>query len=175
MEHPFSASSHKFQQRTKVFAFLIWRLGLVFLLAVAIFLFAFLWLMGPSLLVQAAGPHYVAPSGTDSSNCLVSSPCQTIQQAINNAVNGDEIRVATGTYSEILIINKNLVLQGGFTTTDWFASPDPTQNPTIIDASSSGRVVLVNPSSVVTINGFHITGGDTNNEGGGVFNQGIVL
>ena len=49
--------------------------------------------------VQAnPGTLYVAPGG----NCGGATPCYgTIQAAVNASVNGDEIRVASGTYSTV--------------------------------------------------------------------------
>jgi uncharacterized repeat protein (TIGR01451 family) len=63
-------------------SFLLWRLTSAFLLATGLFLVSFLWLLGNPLTLQAAGPHYVASRGVDSSNCSISNPCRTIQQAV---------------------------------------------------------------------------------------------
>lgn len=89
--------------------------------------------------------------GSDSGNaCLVStSPCQTLQQAVNQAQSGDVIWVAAGTYTYqgtenpcdlylsrtravVCIINKHLTLRGGYASGDWSAS-DPSGNLTVID------------------------------------------
>src|SRR5262245_35915613 len=51
----------------------------------------------------AAGPRYVAPSGSDSGNdCANSaSPCATVQHAVDVASPGDVIKVATGVYTGV--------------------------------------------------------------------------
>ena len=51
------------------------------------------FLSGPSDLAQAAGPRYVAPSGSDSNSCLsTTAPC-----TINNEANGSIHYVCAGT------------------------------------------------------------------------------
>ena len=71
--------------------------------------------------VSAAGPWYVAPGGNDSNDCLSpSTPCATINWALAKPgfVGGDSILVATGTYTgtgnEVVLLNKNATLSGGW-------------------------------------------------------------
>jgi len=62
---------------------------------------------------QAANTLFVATTGADSGTCGASNdPCQTIQQAVNNASSGDTIVVAAGTYNETVDITASLTLQG---------------------------------------------------------------
>jgi uncharacterized repeat protein (TIGR01451 family) len=150
----------------------LWRLGPVFLFGLGL-LAVFVWLLIAPSTLRAAGPHYVATTGLDSPACSISAPCRTIQRAMDNAVNGDEIRVAAGRYLENLSINKPLTIQGGFTTTNWI-TPAPTQNPTIIDAQNSGSVIVVPAGVVATVSGFHLTGGNSLEYGGSVLNQGTL-
>jgi hypothetical protein len=88
---------------------------------------------------------------------------------------GEEVRVAAGTYDQVQIrsnaqgvtftqiayIDKGLVLQGGFTTSDW-ESADPANNVTTLNPQGHGRGVTILDSynNPVTIDGFTITNGD---------------
>ena len=100
-------------------------------------------------------------------------PYTNVQDAVSAAIAGDEIRVAAGTYAGTVTLNKNLTLRGGFTTTNW-VTPDPDQNPTTIDAQSSGRVVEVSNGISATVSGFRLTGGSAAN-GAGVYNYNGTL
>lgn len=132
------------------------------------------WLVGSRLSVQAAPSSelHVCPAG-----CAYS----TIQAAVEVAVTGDVIKVAQGTYSDMhhipaldtdiftatqmVAITKSITLQGGYSTTDW-ETPDPQANPTILDASGLGRVMVISGTITPTISGFQITNGDASGLGG---------
>jgi len=127
--------------------------------------------------VETTGIRYVDTGGVDGGNdCTNStSPCATIQHAIDLALTGEEIRVAAGTYDQVQVkttnqgytltqvafFNKGLTLRGGFTTTNWNTA-DPINNLTILDAQGHGRGVSIfdNGNDPVTIDGFTITNGD---------------
>ena len=152
------------------------RLGAIFLLAFAMLLGAFFWLLGPPQLSWAAGPplRYVASGGQDSGNdCSRSyNPCATIQYAVTQADAGDEIRVAGGTYTGTVTLNKSISLRGGFTTTNWVTA-DPVQHQTTIDAQGGGRVLHNNQFISATVSGFYLTGGQiTGGQGAGIYNEG---
>ena len=66
-----------------------------------------------------------------------------IQDAINNATDGDTIYVYSGTYYEHLIIDKSIILQG------------EDKNTTIIDGNHLGIVIFIT-ADLVTIKGFTI-------------------
>jgi hypothetical protein len=110
----------------------------------------------------------VATSGTDVPGCgNVISPCLTLQYAVDQALPGEEIRVASGVYSgvqgrltfpgypgpgypgpslitQVLYITKTVAVRGGYTTTNAFADPpDPVANPTTLDAQGQGRVLVI--------------------------------
>ncbi len=134
----------------------------------------------PTATSPVTGIRYVATSGDDADNACTSSstPCRTIQHGVDRAQAGEEVRVAAGTYSDVqtvaitrggdpytytqvALITQSLTLRGGYTTADW-TTPDPTANPTIVDAQRQGRglTIVGDGSQMVTVEGFTITGGD---------------
>lgn len=118
-----------------------------------------------------ATTRYVAPGGS----CGGVTPCYSgIQAAVNAAAVGDEIRVATGTYtgvnnlggkSQHLYVNKNLTITGGYTTSNW-TTPDPIANPTELQAQTLGRVVFVAQNVTATLDGLVLTYGNATGLGG---------
>jgi parallel beta-helix repeat protein len=114
---------------------------------------------------------YVAPGA----NCGGATPCfATLQAAANNAISGDEIRIAAGTYTDInnqgsltqiLYISTSLTIRGGYTITNWTVS-DPIANPTVLDAQGLGRVIYVTGNVIVTVENLQITGGNSIGLGG---------
>ncbi|MBN1318364.1 MAG: hypothetical protein JXA42_22990, partial [Anaerolineales bacterium] len=70
------------------------------------------------------GTLHVAPGGTDQEGCgALAQPCRTVQYAVDQAEDGDEILIATGVYtgvtaragwSQVVIITKDLALRGGY-------------------------------------------------------------
>ena len=157
-------------------------LHVLFSLLVSALIFAiFLIMSGP--LWAAEIIQYVAPTGDDSTPCTISEPCLTIQQAISNVIDsgaGNEIRVASGKYNtvnnmgnelQVVYVPDDIVLLGGFTTTNWLQS-DPVANKTYIDAQNSGRGIYIPEEVAVRISGFRILNGLIDNEpGAGIYNK----
>jgi hypothetical protein len=102
-----------------------------------------------------------------------------IQSAVDAAGPGDEIRVAAGTYTgtqmvldprtgytytQVVFVDKNLTLRGGYDAADWSAAADPAANPTVIDAQGYGRGISLvgkHPDTPeVVLEGLTVTGGD---------------
>jgi parallel beta-helix repeat protein len=118
---------------------------------------------------------HVAPDGM----CGGADPCfDSVQAAVDAAAHSDEIRIATGNYTDthvrssdavtqVVYISKTLTLRGGYTTANALAGPpDPDANPTTLDAQGRGRVFYISGDVDVTIEGLHITGGDAHGLGG---------
>lgn len=142
-----------------------------------------LGMMPPALAAPATTIRYVAPGG----NCGGATPCYaTIQAAVDAASDGDEIKVAQGTYTDIharagitqvVYISKSVTIQGGYAANNWSVA-DPGAHATILDAGGKGRVLYVTSYNDITIQDLRVTGGDAaglggdpwgNDAGGGVF------
>jgi parallel beta-helix repeat protein len=128
---------------------------------------------------RAQGPtvRYVdGAAGTDGGNTCITSttPCATVQHAVDVAAFGDEIRVAGGLYTgvqaragvtQVVYISKTVTVRGGYTTTDWTTS-EPIAYPTTLDAQRQGRVLFITGDVSATVEGLRITGGDASGLGG---------
>ncbi|MGC1375068.1 MAG: choice-of-anchor Q domain-containing protein [Anaerolineales bacterium] len=117
----------------------------------------------------AADLWYVAPGGNDGNSCLsAASPCAAINAAIGKALDGDTIEVATGTYTgtgtEVALINKSIVLSGG-----WDASFTTQGGMSTIDGQGARRGMTVNSGMTVTMERFAIQNGL-----GGIWNMGAL-
>jgi hypothetical protein len=112
---------------------------------------------------QAATIHVDIANCPGPGDGSVGDPYCSIQIAIDNAVDTDEIVVAPGTYFEF-----NVDFLGKAITVRSSDGPDVT----VIDAQGVGRVVRCHtgegPDTV--LDGFTITGGNTNGDGGGMDN-----
>ena len=131
-------------------------------------------LLGPLPPVARADPgiHYVAPGG----DCGGAMPCHaTVQEAVDAADSGDVIRIAASTYADVstragiiqvIYISKTVTIRGGYTTA-FIEPPNPSANPTILDALGQGRVLYITGNVSPTIEGLRITNGVANGLGGG--------
>lgn len=116
---------------------------------------------------------YVTTTGNDANDCATeSTPCATINGAIGKATSGDTIYVAIGTYTgggtEVVLIDKNITLSGGwnegFTTQSGISTVDG-QN------ARRGIVVYQSVGSITTnLDLFLIVNGQTGGDGGGIYN-----
>jgi hypothetical protein len=73
--------------------------------------------------------------------------------------------------SQTVYISRNLTLQGGYTSTNWKADPDPDLYPTTLDAEGKGRVILVNADRV-TLEGLRLVNGAPSGGNGGALQGG---
>ncbi len=114
--------------------------------------------------------------------CPAGCAHSSVQAAVDAAGDGDVIKVAGGTYTgvsaragvtQMVYISKTVTVRGGYTPANWTV-PDPSANPSLLDAQGQGRVFYVtgDPSAgpgqaiSVTIAGLRITGGDAAGLGG---------
>lgn len=123
-----------------------------------------------------AATWYVAPSGSDGSDCQsTATPCLTINGAIGKAGSGDTVRVGEGTYTaasggEVVSIRKRIALSGG-----WDADFAAQAGTSIIDGGGARRGLHVEGIDGVTIDHFTIEHGFHDFEGGGIFLWGAAL
>lgn len=137
---------------------------------------------------------HVSINGLDVTECGSEiNPCRTIQYAIDKAQAGDSVLVAAGVYSDVqqrnaitqvVYIDKDITLRGGYTTTDW-TTDGLNSNPTILDAKGRGRVVYITGVNT-RVTSLHITGGNgaglrgearggDSDAGGGVYSFGATV
>ena len=104
-------------------------------------------------------------------NSIIIVPCTnlrtlalyfTIQDAVNNALDGDTISVAPGTYYENIVVNRNINIIGAG------------KDETIIDGQQKDSVIIINPDIIANISGFTIRNGNAE-RGGGIFINGATL
>ncbi len=135
-----------------------------------------LWLLGLGSVpvAYAAGPWYVAPGGNDGGLCTSGAPCATINGALAQPgfVAGDTIYVAIGTYTgtgnEVVLLDKNATLSGGWDTGFTTQSGDST-----IDGEESRRGITVNSGVTAIVERFTAQNGFAS-YGGGIRNSGTL-
>lgn len=105
--------------------------------------------------------------------CTQSDPCD-LQNAVNQAADGDTIYVAGGTYtstaSEVLLLTKSVTIQGGWNgLSGRVIVVRPTIYPTILDGQDTRRVVNISGNVSPTLSGLTIQNGRVAaGQGGGV-------
>jgi hypothetical protein len=117
--------------------------------------------------LAAGTTRYVATTGSDTDNDCTdqANPCQTIQNAVNQADSGDTVSIASGTYDESVEIRQSLTLVGSAATGS---------NRTTIDGNGDGPSIWVdgldtNEPPRVTIQNLDVSG---NTADDGIFVEG---
>ena len=118
---------------------------------------------------RAAGPWYVAPGGDDGNDCLSpSAACATINGAITKASAGDMIYVAIGTYTgtgdEVVLLDKDATLSGG-----WDETFTEQSGSTTVDGERARRGIFVNSENCI-IENFTVRNGFSD-QGGGIWSS----
>jgi predicted outer membrane repeat protein len=85
-----------------------------------------------------------------------------VQDAIDNASDGDTITLCVGTFMGNLDIDKDLTLVGAG------------EDATILQGDGVGSVVVLAPTATVTIRDLRISGGNDVDFGGGIFSTGTL-
>lgn len=128
--------------------------------------------------LPAGVTRYLATSGADASDCSnPSAPCRTLQYAIDESSDGDQILLAGGVYTELTqhskswhptigYITRSLSLRGGFTLTNW-TDPNPLFNPTRLDGRLQGTALVFSGVLSATVENLEITGSRNWGIGGG--------
>lgn len=112
--------------------------------------------------------------------CSWDFPFKNIQEAIDNALDGDRIWVTSGTYvynnptnsTSSYLVNKKLEFIGGFTGNELSYSEKSLSNKTILDGEKTRRLFSFgNKSNGSVVEGFSLVNGTAGNENGGAIHS----
>jgi YD repeat-containing protein len=100
--------------------------------------------------IQVPGPQEYVYVNKDDETCGENSPCyQSIQEGMNNASTGADIRIAKGEYDESLILStgKTLTLDGCWNSSFSKREPNTTEikAPRVTDGSLKLRNIVIKP------------------------------
>jgi hypothetical protein len=113
--------------------------------------------------VAAGTTRLVSTSGTDTGDC-VSTPCETLQYAVDQADSGDTVSVGAGTYAQSVQITKSLTLEGAGST----GSGRTTISGDQVSGDTSITVRAIDSPPTVTIKDLDVSG---NGDEDGIFVQ----
>lgn len=104
----------------------------------------------------------LGPAGVTNSALAQLDFIGPLQAQINSATNGAIINLPAGTYTETLVLDRNLTLNG-----QWWNKP-------VLSGGAVGPAVRVLPGANVTLRGLTIQDGFSSGAGGGILNEGIL-
>ena len=124
-----------------------------------------LWVWGGGSTLAIAGrSEALTPPVTELRVCPSGCTYTSIQAAVDDANDGDLIKVSTGVYtgvnnygglSQMVYISKTVVIRGGYTAA-FTDPPDPKANPTTLDAQGQGRVLFITGMVSPTVEGLRV-------------------
>jgi hypothetical protein len=118
--------------------------------------------------------YYVSTTGDDSSGCVsTDAPCATINGALSKASAGDEIHVASGTYTgagaSVVTISKNIFIYGG-----WDSGFTSQTGYSTIDGQTGRRGIQIDSGMSAELTDLNVVNGNTIEDGGGIYNLGTL-
>ncbi|MEM7033240.1 MAG: choice-of-anchor Q domain-containing protein [Chloroflexota bacterium] len=131
-----------------------------------------------------SGPCYISLNNSNVTN--YSGDGQALRDAVNAATGGDMIKVAghcagvggdsNDDHEQVVTIDKDLTVRGGYTTTNWLAS-DSSLNPTHLDALGQGRVMYISGTHTIRLESLSIMNGQTISStfGAGIYLNGATI
>lgn len=127
-----------------------------------------------SAALQTGTTWYVSTTGSDSNSCSTPDlPCATIHAAIGKATTGGTIKIAVGTYTstgtEVVLINKSVILSSG-----WNTSFTAQSGYSTVDGQGTRRGITLNSGITVTIERVSVQNGYYS-AGPGIYNTGSTL
>ena len=103
-----------------------------------------------------AAEYYVDAAAPPGGDGTAASPWTSVQQAIDAAADGDDIRVAGGTYAAIAVVGKQVSLHGGY---DAAFARVRTDTPSIVEGTADAPTVSLFEVGDSVFEGFVIRGG----------------
>ncbi len=76
--------------------------------------------------------------------------------------------------TQVVSLTQNITLSGGYTHTNWLATPDPTTDPTTLDGLDQGQVVVVASGVDAVLENLIIQNGYTAADGAGIYSAGTL-
>ncbi len=159
----------------------VWLISAVMSLALVGLMIALLALRAPVQARPLVSTRYLSSvTGNDAGDCTnQAAPCRTIQYAIDQSIDGDEIRIAsmdnlsatryTGTGSNVVSLTKSVTLRGGYlyqhvVSSTWISGAAPSN----VDGESTRRPMYIHGPATPTLQLLSLVNGNAA-QGGNVY------